>query len=92
MSAMLSTTIFNSVIAGPAYDLAYSAQPENETKTCCGGECYLSAHIIAAMVSFVVSLAPIILYFRTRKFYTFFFAQNKYQDRKPTLYKPLIEP
>ena len=93
MSAMLSTTIFNQVIAGPLYDAAYRAQPGNgnETKTCCGQQCYFSAHLSAAGVSFVVSLAPIVLYFRTKKFYSFFFAQNKHQDTKPTLYKSLIE-
>lgn len=88
MSAMLSTTIFNSVIAGPLYDYATKLQG-GEGKTCCGHKCYFKAHVIAAAVSFVVMLAPTILYFRTRKFYKKMLFKEKHQDTS-TLYVPLM--
>ena len=71
MAAMGSTFIFNSVIAGPNYDRELEAlYPKGNSKnTCCGSQCYYTAHVVAAIVSFSVSLAPLLLYLRTRKFY-----------------------
>merc|ERR1712224_221083 len=69
MAAMLSTTIFNQVVAGPLYDAMYKEKFKNKSQTCCGSQCYKSAHITAAIVSFCVSAAPLTLAWRTRGYY-----------------------
>jgi MFS family permease len=69
MAAMLSTTLFNSGIAGPFYDAMYEEKFNNKAQTCCGSQCFNKAHIIAAIVSFCVSAAPLTLAWRTRGYY-----------------------
>ena len=77
MAAMGSTVVFNSLIAGPNYQAELSKQGENVKKTCCGPQCYESAHTTAAIVSFCVAVAPMVLWYRTRTYYKNLYAANK---------------
>eukprot|EP00457_Paulinella_chromatophora_P004039 gb/GEZN01004049.1/.p1 GENE.gb/GEZN01004049.1/~~gb/GEZN01004049.1/.p1 ORF type:complete len:616 (+),score=60.91 gb/GEZN01004049.1/:98-1945(+) len=59
----------NQGVAGPLYDAQYLAGPANDTKTCCGRLCFQTAHFVTAGVTGVISLAPLLLYYRTREWY-----------------------
>ena len=49
--------------------MRYAQQPPNDTRTCCGDECFRTAHAVAAAVSAVVCMAPILLYIRSKDWY-----------------------
>jgi hypothetical protein len=60
--------IFNSIAANN-FENEYLKNGNNTKHVCCGYECYQSTFITAGIITFVLSLAPLALHVKTRKFY-----------------------
>eukprot|EP00457_Paulinella_chromatophora_P002741 gb/GEZN01002746.1/.p1 GENE.gb/GEZN01002746.1/~~gb/GEZN01002746.1/.p1 ORF type:complete len:767 (-),score=131.16 gb/GEZN01002746.1/:53-2353(-) len=69
VSAMMSTILFNQTIAAPLYDAEYARQLQNKDRTCCGPRCYRYTHLIAAAISCLLCLAPLVLHYRAKEWY-----------------------
>ena len=61
--------IFNSLIAANNYEKEYLRRDKNVGHVCCGYQCYQSTFITVGVITFLLSLAPLILFLKSRKFY-----------------------
>ena len=61
--------IFNSFIAATNYETEILKNGGNAKHICCGYQCYQTTFLVVGIITFALSIAPLILYFKTRKFY-----------------------
>ena len=61
--------IFNSLIAANNYEKEYLRRDKNVGHVCCGYQCYQSTFITVGVITVLLSLAPLILFLKSRKFY-----------------------
>ena len=55
---------FNSFIAGENYEKEYLKTGTNAKNVCCGYQCYRNTFMAVGIITFVLSFAPLVLYFK----------------------------